>query len=102
MAFDLVRRRQGLQHFSGNHGQVVSSAGVRYQYDKFVTAQTGDGIACAHAGFHTLCGSFQHLVAGQVAVQVVDQFEIIEIEVEQADAGAETGCPFQRLFQPVE
>ena len=56
-------------------------ANASKEQDEFVTAESRNGVAGAHALAQTLGHFNQHAVAGGVAVFIIDRFEAIEIEV---------------------
>ena len=61
------------------------------QHDReLVAAETGHAGFAAHGLAHALGDRLQELVAGRVAVAVVDVFEAVEVDQDQREAGA--GC----------
>src|SRR5258708_20761267 len=72
--------------------------GFGHQDDELVAAVAGDEIGAAAIGFENLADALENDVAFKVAVEIVDEFEAVEVheyERERA-AGAGTAFPFRR------
>ena len=74
------------------------------QHDEFVAADAGRDIVHPQHGAHALGDGLEHMIAGGVAMGVVDDLEVIHVHVEQrggavlpARAGADA---LERRFQP--
>ncbi|MNF53555.1 hypothetical protein D3C84_349430 [compost metagenome] len=50
------------------------------QHHEFITAQAGDGVFRAHAGFQPCGDDFQHRIAHGMTEGVVDVLEVVEVE----------------------
>ena len=67
---------------AGQHGHAVGHVWQVYQYGgKLVATHSCKRIALAQDGLHALCQCDQHLVAHLVAVQVIDAFEPVQVDV---------------------
>ena len=104
---DQVRRLQGVQDCLADALNLPGSVlGVRLkvfqQHHKFITAQTGHGVARANRMTQTLGHQAQQLVAGLVTVQVVDVFKVVQVEKHQRSKLAFTRAGGLRLLQAVE
>src|SRR5258708_32716591 len=72
--------------------------GFGHQDDELVAAVAGDDIGAAAIGFENLADALENEVTFKVAVEIVDEFEAVEVheyERERA-AGAGRGFPFGR------
>ncbi len=58
-------------------------AEVLQHHHEFVTAEARDRVAGAHLGMQSLGGDAQDLVAGLVAMQIVDVLEVVQIDEHQ-------------------
>ena len=61
---------------------------VRHHDDEFLAAEPADEIGAAHDAAHALGEMLQHLVAGVMAVGVVDRFEMVDVEHHQRQRAA--------------
>ena len=104
---DQVRRLQGLQDLLADSldlpgGILRVRLQVFQQHDKLIAAQAGHGVAAADRMAETLGHQAQQLVAGLVAMQVVDVLEVVQIEKHQRGKLALARAGGLRLLQTVE
>src|SRR3569833_3360372 len=78
------------QTFGQDHG-AIDVRGWQ-QGHEFFAAVSAEGVGGAHPGADGLRRAAQHLVAGEVAVCVVDRFEVVEIEQDDRK------CPTVALY----
>src|SRR3569833_327030 len=76
------------QPFCQDRGAV--NGGGRQQGQEFFAAVSAEGVGLAYARAYMFRGAAQHLVAGEMAVVVVDGLEIVEIEEDQRQGAAVT------------
>ena len=71
-------------------------AGFRHEDDEFVAAVTRDDIGAAAILFENVADALQDDVAFQVAVEIVDEFEAVEVHQDQREGaiGARGALPF--------
>ena len=62
----------------------VLDIGILEHHGEFIARQTGDVVVAPDLLLQQLRGGAQHLVAERVAVSVVDEFETVEIDQQQA------------------
>ena len=85
------------QAFGALHGGRVIGIGQRHE--KLLATQTGHQIARTQLGAQAAAEPAQHLVAGGMAVPVVDALEVVEVQHHHHDALARPG---HHLLQPVK
>lgn len=73
---------------------------VRQDDGKFIAPQAGQGVAVAHRVGQQLGHLLQQLVAGAVAAGIVDQFELVQIDVEPGVLAAVGARGLQQALQP--
>ena len=76
--------QQALRH---GHGIGLAACAVEQQRE-LVATEPGGGVALAKARAQALRHRAQQLVAGMVAVAVVDRLELVDVEQQNAHAGA--------------
>src|SRR5205085_10274920 len=93
------------QRIGGNPGAQVAGklacvlhGGFWHQDDEFVAAITRDDVGAAAIGFENLADTLKNQVAFQVAVEVIDELEAVQIHEYECE-GAPRACrtfPFRR------
>ncbi|KAG1270230.1 hypothetical protein G6F65_013271 [Rhizopus arrhizus] len=63
-----------------DHVQCHGFAGIGQQCDEFLATETGHGVAVAQLALQLAGEGAQHLIAGQVAMRVVDLLEIVQVD----------------------
>ena len=76
---------------------MVRAAGVAQQAGEFVPAQAAHHIAIAQCVAHAGGDDAQHLVAGGMAVLIVDELEAIQVEHHHDHLPARSQRPFQAV-----
>jgi len=69
---------------------------VGQDHREFFAAVAGDGVHRAHAARQAACYGLRHLIAGQMAVGVVDALEVVDVQQQQQDRVAGTRDRFDR------
>src|SRR5271157_2555185 len=72
--------------------------GFRHEDDELVAAVAGDNIRAAAVAFENLSDALENQVAFQVAVEVVDEFEAVQVHEDESEGTPGTGgaLPFGR------
>ncbi len=77
----------------------AAEAGLRHHDNEFLAAQAADQIDAAYVAQRTLSQFAQHVVAGEVAVAVIDLLEMVDVEHHQRGRGGALGQPRHQLGQ---
>src|SRR5580700_11625896 len=72
----------------------VLHVGLRHQDDEFVSAVTGNDIGTAAIGFEDVADTLENEIAFQVAVEIVDELEAVEVHQDESKSAASAGRPF--------
>ena len=85
VAVEIERRRQRLHDLLRDQPGVADVGQVRQHDGEFVPAQPANGVAFAHTLLYAHRDLAQQLVAGSVAVRVVDGLEVVEVHEQYPD-----------------
>src|ERR1700684_1211460 len=95
-AIDGVRMRDGGNNFGGDGFDFGGNAQVGKKDDELIAADASYSVGGAHAVVQALGKLAQQLVAGLVAESVIHNFEFVDVDHEQTQAGLKTHCTVKR------
>ena len=88
----------GIDFASGDIGRAVEPL---EDDDEFVAARARDRVVRAHAGAEAFAGLFQDLIAGIVAISVIEDLEIVQVQKQQRAILLAARGQRQRMREPV-
>eukprot|EP01022_Parablepharisma_sp_SALTPOND_P021784 TRINITY_DN435_c2_g8_i2.p1 TRINITY_DN435_c2_g8~~TRINITY_DN435_c2_g8_i2.p1 ORF type:complete len:1118 (+),score=384.08 TRINITY_DN435_c2_g8_i2:11710-15063(+) len=78
-----IRRAQGLDELVGDLGHAFLTADFRHQHHELVTAQARHQVVLAHRRTQAPCHLLQQRIPHGMALGIVDELELVEVEEEQ-------------------
>ena len=94
----IARVAQGVQEPLGHFERRIF-AGLRQQNDKLISAIAKGGIDAAHVVLDGSGNLGQQPAAGQMAMQVIDPLEVVEIDKDQAEGKIEAAGALELAFR---
>lgn len=86
--------------FLGDDRSCFGKSGIVDKHRKFVAADSGNHVTCAHAAAEALGKHAQHFVACGVSESIVDRLEEVDIDVEQRQWIAAPAVSQDKLRKP--